>query len=139
MKLQRSKPDRERGGSVAEFALLAPVFVVLLFGMVEFGLAMYAKGVITNASREGARLGVVYGTPRKTEAEIIARIREYLNKAGFYATPEVTIDVTGEGGSSGTTLTVSVSYPYTFQVLPRFVQGLTGTRNISANTKMLME
>ena len=139
MMAPRSKPDRDRGGSVAEFALLAPVFIVLLFGVVEFGLAMYAKGVLTNASREGARLGVVFGTPRKTEAEIIARVTEYLNKAGFTDTPQVTVNVTGEGGSSNSTLTVSVSYPYTFQVLPNFVQGLTGTLTLTATTNMLME
>lgn len=120
---KRGRPDREGGGSVAEFALLAPVFVVLLFGLVEFGMAIYAKGVLTNASREGARLGVVYGTPRKTETEIIARVVDYLNKAGFTETPSVTVNVTGEGGASGTSLTVSVTYPYHFQVLPNFVRG----------------
>lgn len=134
------KPRKqEKGAALAEFAVLAPLFVVLLFGLVEFGLALYAKSVLTNASREGARFGVVYGTPRKSEAEIIARVTEYLNKAGFYDTPEVTINVTGEGGASGSQLSVTVSYPYQFQVLPNFVQGLTGTITLTANTVMLME
>jgi len=129
----------QEGASLAEFAVLAPLFVVLLFGLVEFGLALYSKGVVTNASREGARFGVVYGTPRKTEAEIIARVTEYLNKAGFTDTPSVTVNVTGEGGPSGSALSVTVTYPYNFQVLPNFVQGLTGTINLNTNTVMLME
>jgi len=49
--------------------------VVLLFGLVEFGLAMYSKGMITNASREGARFGVVYSSPRKTEPQIRDEVR----------------------------------------------------------------
>jgi Flp pilus assembly protein TadG len=70
MKAQRLRPKKEEGASLVEFSILAPLFVVLLFGLVEFGLAMYSKGMITNASREGARFGVVYATPRKTTAEI---------------------------------------------------------------------
>ena len=120
-----------------EFAILAPLFVVLLFGLVEFGLAMYSKGMITNASREGARFGVVYSTPRKTEAEIEAKVREYLAQAGFLDT--AVIDAPGAQGASGAPLTVSVTYPYNFQVLPNFVTGLTGSLNLTANTVMLME
>lgn len=139
MMAKRLRQDRERGGSIAEFALLAPLFVVLLFGMVEFGLAIYSKGVLTNASREGARMGVIFGTPRKTEAEITTRVQDYLSKAGFNDTAQVTISVTGEGGSSGSSLSVTVTYPYTFQVLPNFVQGFAGTMSLTANTLMLME
>lgn len=122
---------------MVEFAILAPLFVVLLFGLVEFGLAMYSKGMITNASREGARFGVVYATPRKTTAEITAKVQEYLANAGLMDT--VDINVTGAQGLSGTPLTVRVTYPYTFQVLPNFVCGLTGPLNLTANTVMLME
>jgi len=137
--VERPHLEGQRGAALAEFAILAPLFIILLFGLVEFGLALYAKGVLTNASREGARYGVVYGTPRKTEPEIIAKVTEYLNKAGFYDTPEVTISVTGEGGGSGTQLSVTVSYPYQFQVLPHFIPGLPGTITLTANTVMLME
>jgi len=137
MKVQRLRPKKEEGASLVEFAILAPLFVVLLFGLVEFGLAMYSKGMVTNASREGARFGVVYATPRKTTAEITSKVQEYLANAGFLST--VNINVTGAQGTSGTPLTVSVTYPYVFQVLPNFVAGFTGPMNLTANTIMLME
>lgn len=137
MKVQRLRPNKEKGASLVEFAILAPLFVMLLFGLVEFGLAMYSKGMITNASREGARFGVVYATPRKTDAEITSKVQEYLANAGF--ADSVNISVTGAQGTSGTPLTVSLTYPYTFQVLPQFVSGLTGPLNLTANTEMLME
>jgi len=120
-----------------EFAVLAPVFVVLLFGLVEFGLSIYSKEVIGNASREGARFGVVYTTPRKTTTEIRTKVQDYLTKSGFTGT--ATINVTGAGGASGSSLTVAVTYPYSFQVLPSFVSGLAGTINLTANSVMLME
>lgn len=137
MKVQRLQGNQEKGSSLVEFAILAPLFVVLLFGLVEFGLATYSKGVVTNASREGARFGVTYTTPRRTDAEITSRVQEYLSNSGFL--DSVTINVTGAQGSSGTPLRVSVTYPYNLQVLPNFVYGLTGPLNLTANTVMLME
>jgi len=137
MKVQRLRSKKEEGAGLVEFALLAPLFVMLLFGLLEFGLALYNKGVITNASREGARFGVVYATPRKTEEEITARVQEYLTKSGF--TDTANIDVTGAQGSSGNPLGVTVTYPYHFEVLPNFITDFTGSPNLTANTVMLME
>jgi Flp pilus assembly protein TadG len=137
MKAQWLRSKNQEGAGLVEFSLLAPLIVALLFGLVEFGLSLYSKEVLTNASREGARFGVVYTTPRKTAAEIQARVQEYLANAGFTDTPN--INVVGAQGTSGRPLTVSVSYPYNFQVLPHFVCSFTGSINLNANTVMLME
>jgi Flp pilus assembly protein TadG len=137
MKAQELRSKKQEGASLVEFSVLAPLFVVLLFGLVEFGLSIYSKGVLTNASREGARFGVVYTTPRKTTTEIRNKVQDYLTKSGF--TDTANINVTGAGGSSGSSLTVTVTYPYNFQVLPHFVSSFTGTLNLNANTVMLME
>lgn len=50
----RSGP-RERGASLVEFALLLPLFTMLLFGMITVGLALNEKQQMTHATREGAR------------------------------------------------------------------------------------
>ena len=137
MKAQRLQSKKEEGAGLVEFAILAPLFVMLLFGLVEFGLALYSKGVVTNASREGARFGVVYATPPKTEGEITAKVQEYLTKSGF--TDTANINIAWAEGTSGRSLSVTVAYPYHFQVLPNFVAGFTGSPTITANTEMLME
>jgi Flp pilus assembly protein TadG len=137
MKVRGLRFKDQQGAGVVEFAIIAPLFAMLLFGLVEFGLAMYNKGVVTNASREGARFGVVYSTPRKTDAEIITKVQEYLTKSGFKDT--ATINVTGAQGTSGNPLNVTVTYPYNFQVLPNFVCGMIGSLVLNANTVMLME
>jgi Flp pilus assembly protein TadG len=137
MKAQRLRSKNQEGAGLVEFAIVAPLFVVLLFGILEFGLAIYSKAVVTNASREGARFGVVYTTPRKTTTQIAAKVQEYLTKSGF--TDTVTVNVTGAGGASGNPLSVAVTYPYDFQVLPNFVCSMTGPVNLTSNTVMLME
>lgn len=48
---------RERGASLVEFALLAPVLFAILLGTITGGLALAAKNSMTNAVREGGRLG----------------------------------------------------------------------------------
>ena len=47
------------GAAIVEFALIVPLLLLLIFGMIEFSLLLFNKHVITNSSREGARAGVV--------------------------------------------------------------------------------
>ena len=47
-----------------EFAIIAPLLFIILFGIIEFGILIYNKAMITNASREGARAGIVFSDPR---------------------------------------------------------------------------
>ena len=50
---------RHEGQSLVEFAVVLPVFLLILAGILDFGLGLYSQMTIINASREGARLGVV--------------------------------------------------------------------------------
>jgi Flp pilus assembly protein TadG len=52
----------ERGAVAVEFAILLPVFLLLVFGIMDFGHAFYMKQMVSNASREGARYGARYTT-----------------------------------------------------------------------------
>lgn len=58
--VRRWLPDR-RGTAVVEFALIAPLFLLLLFGIFEFGRLVMVQQLITNAAREGARMAVIDG------------------------------------------------------------------------------
>lgn len=51
---------RQRGQAMTEFALLIPVMIMLVLGIIEFGRAFYYYSSIANAAREGARYGVVH-------------------------------------------------------------------------------
>jgi Flp pilus assembly protein TadG len=53
---------RQQGASATELALILPVFLFLVFGVLEFGHAWYMRQMLSNASREGARYGYCYET-----------------------------------------------------------------------------
>ena len=49
----------QKGGALIEFAIVVPLLILLVIGAIEFGLLCYNKQVIANASREGARAGII--------------------------------------------------------------------------------
>lgn len=57
----RSAGRRASGQGMVEFALVVPIFVVLLFGIVDFGRVIWARSSLENAAREGARFAIVHG------------------------------------------------------------------------------
>jgi hypothetical protein len=116
-----------RGASAVEFALILPLLIVLLFGIVEFGLLMYNKAVITNASREGARAGIVF-SPRPDEAAINGVVRSYADpRVISFPTGVTNPDVpSGPCTAFGNNLIVDVSYPHQFLVFSGIV-GLLGS------------
>src|SRR5437868_3976340 len=101
----------ERGAVAAEFALLLPVFMLILFGTIEFGMIMYSRELITNASREGARAGIVQVSPKPTAGAITTIATTYLTGTGIRPA-DVTVTVTGAGGANPATLTVNTTYRY---------------------------
>lgn len=154
----------QKGNTAVEFAIVFPLLVVFIFGIVEFSLILYDKVIITNASREGTRSGTLaryktIGTnivpDPLSEDEIKTIVNSYCstflitfgtNKTittkaplGFVGTPP-NIDRNGDGIlDSGDDRVVQVSYTYTFLVLPNFVSSLIGGINLVATTTMRME
>ena len=57
----KPRPWGDRGAAAVELALILPVLLLLIGGVVDFGRAFFAQVVITNAAQEGARAGVVQG------------------------------------------------------------------------------
>ncbi len=98
-----------------EFAIVAPVFFLLIFGMIEYGRMIMVQQVITNASREGARMAVLDGS-RTSEVE--DRVRSYLTNSSIDPT-HADIDAYANGTMAlenagfGDPVTVSVSIPFT--------------------------
>lgn len=114
----------ESGVAMVEFAIILPLLILILFGAIEFGLAMFNKQVITNASREGARYGIVDDSgSRRSPSEIENVVNNYaanrLITFGTNASPDTTVVPDPQSGVSfGQNLTVTVDYDYEFLVLP---------------------
>lgn len=129
----------ERGAVAAEFALLLPVLFTILFGIIEFGMIMYGREVVTNASREGARAGIIQRIPPLTAGEIITVATNYLTGTGINPA-QVTITVPASGGTTGTPVTVSATYNYPWLIpyIPTML-GLPTPLPIVMSTTMLHE
>jgi len=74
-----------RGATAVEFALVLPLFVLLLFGIIDFGRYFFIQHTVQFATREGTRLALVGGTlPNMSRIEsIIAKIEESANLANL--------------------------------------------------------
>ena len=79
--------SRGTGQSLAEFALVLPIFLLLFFAVVDLGSAVFTFNSLTNAAREGARLAIV----NQDSASIIARAETQVSVAEINA-PNVSID-----------------------------------------------
>jgi len=116
----------QNGATVVEFAIILPLLIVFLFGIIEFSLLLYNKQVITNASREGARAGVVAGLDRANNqhtAQSVAIATSYCSNrlVTFDTNPgPLSISATDTGVLFGDDLIVSVSYLYDFLILSNF-------------------
>lgn len=133
---------RRRGQSLVEFVLILPVLLILLFGIIEFGLLLYNKQVITNASREGARYGIVSRSPRRSVDEIRAVVNDYCGNhlvTSGSTVPTTTVDPDPTGGVFGDDLTVTVTFHYDFFALPSFITSLLGGTDLRAQTTMKYE
>lgn len=121
------KLHHQRGSQVVEFALVLPFFLALLLLVIDFGFLVYNKAVITNASREAARAGVVLTASPWSSSAIAAVACNYARNAlittsggshtsscGGSADP--VIAVANPNGNVppnfGDPITVTVSYPY---------------------------
>jgi Flp pilus assembly protein TadG len=102
----RARPG-EKGAAAVEFAIILPLLLLIIAGIVDFGRAFFTQVVLTNAAREGARAAVV----RVSEADVQARTLAAANPL----TPTVipgTCPATG-----GTFVTVTVTEEFNWIIL----------------------
>ena len=103
---------RREGQSLVEFAVVLPVFLLLLAGLVDFGLGLYAQMTIINASREGARLGIVeLGVPGADITAATAHIKTRVSDMANGLDVDTTVTCT-PACASGNPVIVQVDYPY---------------------------
>ena len=116
---------QEKGAALVETAFVLPIMLLVCVGILEFGRAYQTWQVVTNASREGARVAIL---PEYTDASAIARVKTYLKNGGLPAsivdgantkiliTP-TTIPIDVAGTNTAAAAKVVVEYPFEFMVL----------------------
>lgn len=122
----RRSHDR-RGTALVEFAMVAPVFFLFMVGAIEFGRAIMVQEVLTDASREGARVGILDGSQT---TDVDNAVNAYLTAMSVTGAT-ISVSPTNPGTQpSGTQVTVTVSVPYnavSWVPAPWFLGGATLT------------
>ena len=134
--------NNQNGASMVEFAIVLPVLLLLIFGMIEFSVMLYDKAMLTNASREGARLGILYDYPtRITTAEMNNTVDNYLQNhlISLGGASTWSTSVSGTCTAAGDPITVTVTYDYNFLVLPNLMTSMAPTLTLGATTTMRCE
>jgi Flp pilus assembly protein TadG len=107
---------RRQAAAAVEFALVAPLFLLLLAGIIEFGQAFRIEHSLSTAARSGARAAIIEGS---TTSSVTQKVQESCSKNLKVASKDVsvTISINGKVGDLSTaksadTITVAVSIPY---------------------------
>jgi len=103
-----SRHTSQRGQSLVEFALVLPIFLILVLSIIDFGWALRAYLTATNSAREGARLGVIGATAD----QITTRTLD--SSTGLLTAGDVTVTFSDPGHQPGTSVTVDVTYQYNY-------------------------
>jgi Flp pilus assembly protein TadG len=123
----RQRLHSERGAELLEFALVLPILLFVLAGVLDMGFLFKNYEVVTNAAREGARMASL---PGWVETDVVARVNSYLAAGGLEPTATTVVDnvtlATG-GGRSINGIRVTVAYPHNFMILGPIAQLVQGT------------
>ncbi len=111
----RAQGRRRRGATLVEFALVAPVVFMFIFGLVEFGRLLMVQQALTNAAREGCREATLATTQNSSDADTV--VRNYLQPVIYDASNTSTVRVSlnpasFSGISSGTPITLTVQVDF---------------------------
>lgn len=100
-----------RGTATIELAVLAPVLIVLMLGILEVGRAIMVSQMVTDAAREGARRATIIGGSDTTAKNAVTN---YLTQTGVpgVSASNTTVSPSADSASSGTAITVTVTVPY---------------------------
>jgi Flp pilus assembly protein TadG len=151
----------QKGAAAVEFAVVFPILLLLVAGIMDFGHYWYIGHVLSDASREGARYGSRYvthfdptkGTVRTLPQNLIPTISDHVLLSAYanYAnrlptTPSPTVTPSGAGYTNtnptavaGKDLIITVSATKTWWVLGSLIPTLGSTKLLTVNTTMTCE
>jgi Flp pilus assembly protein TadG len=148
MKARSTVPNGERGSGIAETAIVMAVLLALIFGVIDFGRAMYTYAFVAQLAREGARWAIVRGSQCtvldhcnaassdvQTYVQTLNEGATNAGQIGVNATWPPTDCPAGYAAKSpGCVVVVTVNYPFTF-IAPFVSQA---TINMSSTSQMVI-
>jgi len=133
---------KQIGATAIELALVLPLFLLIVDGLIECSLVMYNKSIILNAARVAARTGTLLTQPKFSINEITAIAQSYsrIYLLSFSDTDAVQVSVNQSvDGAYQTPLTVTVSYTYTSLLAGSLLTSINKPLILSSTVKRMNE
>jgi Flp pilus assembly protein TadG len=134
----KTKTTKHKGQALVEMALVLPILLLLLFGIIEFGRILNAYIMVSNASREAARYYSIRSTDTNINNKVKDLVIEKVPNIGINR-DNITINV-GNPGTAEEKVTVTV--PCDLQLITPIIKDIissTGTFRIQSSTIMRIE
>jgi Flp pilus assembly protein TadG len=114
--MRRAHIKREDGQTMVEFVLVAPVLLLILFGIIQFGIAFKDSLALTDAVRAGARKVAVSRSLNNCDQGAAQQaVRDSaIDLTSSNVQPTITFSA---GCTPGSSVTVSATYPYSIDIL----------------------
>jgi Flp pilus assembly protein TadG len=135
MQARPARAARERGAAAVEFAILFPVLVMMLFGIIDFGRLLYAQVTLTQAAREGARQDALANSLGISTSTIQSNTAAAATNLGLTAS-SVTVTPCPAGSTQTTQAVVQVKYTFSFSTPLISLVGLPSTKTITGTGYM---
>lgn len=124
--------------------MILPVFLILMFALVDFGRAFYTWQVVTNAAREGARAAAVQSDSNTVDARIHDAYCSNFPSDCSLDSARMTVTKTNIQGARGSETSVDISYAFNYvtpigSLLHLIGGGALATPTISAHSSMRLE
>lgn len=133
---RRARTD-ERGQALVEFALIAPILILLIVGVFELARAWQSYQVITDAAREGARLAVI-DDPAITSDSVLNVVRNAMQRAALDVNLIDSLAVNGFNTGRGNPTEVYLSYQHRWIWIGALLGWVGGDRVVTLKTNIIM-
>jgi len=111
---------RKKGQTLVDTALLLPIFILILAGILDFGWILGNQLMVSNGSRDGARYAIVNSEAANLQTLVSTRVR---SNPGLASTTDVTVTVTKSTDQTDLTVTVNKKVPVLTPLAGAFLGG----------------
>lgn len=125
--LHRLLPRDDRGVAAVELAIVLPLLLLIVFGIIEFGIGWNRQLKVTEAAHQGARVAALYGD----DAAVQTKVREVLGEQGEAELTFETIETCDEDAADGDA-TVAISLYYWSPTGLGAMMAHFGSRNVTS-------
>ena len=127
----RADCGRDAGNAVVEAAILAPLFILFLAGLLTAARIRSADSAVAQAAADAARQASIARTSAQARAAATASALETLRDKHLHCTPQISLDLSAFSRPGGQTATISARVTCTVRLADIATPGMPGSRTVT--------